>query len=448
MRIGTRIGRPRNLTVIQQALNVLKKFGTNAHVYLPGIGMLNGLQAANYIDSAGTQAGLVDQPVGMVLDATGGIHATQATTASKPILRRGAVAISPYSQDYTPGGWAKINITPLAAQLDPYGGTTATKLVESATVSTKEIALQAQTVVAGSKYTFAVAVKAGERSRIRAAFNGSIFPGGNSDFIDLLSGLILSTGASSSSSVIPLGNGWHLYTVTQTANSSGTSSTNFVSLLDATNAAGYLGDGTSGAFIHRAALFQGTYTAAQIQALGGIPLTTTAPASTALGPYFWQFDGVNDSLSLGGPLFQMADDHCVIAGISTTTQQGSAFHPSKVGSSRFGALGVSSGGTFLTEWYDGTSYVNASSVQAPGTVFVGSATRRGSSLYSRKNGVQFGVGAAFTALTTSTLGAIGDGGMGAFNGLIYPAIAIKGTVSDSDLLLLEKFVGQMSGVTI
>lgn len=70
------------------AAAILRRFGTDAHVYLPGIGTLNGLTAGNYLDSALTTAATVDNPVGGVVDAVGTINATQATTANKPILRQ------------------------------------------------------------------------------------------------------------------------------------------------------------------------------------------------------------------------------------------------------------------------------------------------------------------------------------------------------------------------
>ena len=50
-------------------------------------------------------------------------------------------------------------------------------------------------------------------------------------------------------------------------------------------------------------------------------------------------------------------------------------------------------------------------------------------------------------VSTVTSGLIGFGGGSYWNGSIYPVIAIKGTVTDSDLLTLERFVGQLSGVT-
>jgi len=60
-------------SLIQRAISILRRYGQDAHIYLPGVGMLNGLQAGNYLDSAGTTQGTVDQPVGLVLDAAGSL---------------------------------------------------------------------------------------------------------------------------------------------------------------------------------------------------------------------------------------------------------------------------------------------------------------------------------------------------------------------------------------
>lgn len=74
-------------TIAQVAVVLLRKFGTDAHVYLPGVGVVSGLIAGNYSDSARTAAAEVDVVVGGLTDATGTIHATQTTTANKPMLR-------------------------------------------------------------------------------------------------------------------------------------------------------------------------------------------------------------------------------------------------------------------------------------------------------------------------------------------------------------------------
>lgn len=71
-----------------QARAILAAYGTDAHIYLPGVGALNGYTLGNYLDSGGTTPATVDNPVGLVQDAIGSIHVSQGTTASKPILRK------------------------------------------------------------------------------------------------------------------------------------------------------------------------------------------------------------------------------------------------------------------------------------------------------------------------------------------------------------------------
>ena len=93
MKLGINLGisssKPQS-TVITQAVAILRRFGSDAHVYLPGIGTLSGLSAANFLDSALTTPATVDNPVGGAVDAIGVINATQPTTAAKPILRQTA----------------------------------------------------------------------------------------------------------------------------------------------------------------------------------------------------------------------------------------------------------------------------------------------------------------------------------------------------------------------
>jgi hypothetical protein len=63
----------------QQVYSILQKYGTDAHLYLPGIGVINGFTAGNYLDSAGTTAATVDNPVGLVLDAAGSVGSELVT---------------------------------------------------------------------------------------------------------------------------------------------------------------------------------------------------------------------------------------------------------------------------------------------------------------------------------------------------------------------------------
>lgn len=73
-------------SLISQAIAVLRKFGTDAHAYIPGIGAVSGLTAGNYLENTFAPPVVVDGLVGGVLDAVGSIHAT-ASGAARPTLR-------------------------------------------------------------------------------------------------------------------------------------------------------------------------------------------------------------------------------------------------------------------------------------------------------------------------------------------------------------------------
>lgn len=59
------------LSLVQQAIAILRSKGAGANAYIFGIGTINGLTAGNFLDSAGTTAATVDDPLGLDLDAMG-----------------------------------------------------------------------------------------------------------------------------------------------------------------------------------------------------------------------------------------------------------------------------------------------------------------------------------------------------------------------------------------
>lgn len=61
------------LTAIQRAISLLRRFGSDAHLWLPGVGTLNGLTCGNYLESTGNTLLTVDNPAGLVLDALGSV---------------------------------------------------------------------------------------------------------------------------------------------------------------------------------------------------------------------------------------------------------------------------------------------------------------------------------------------------------------------------------------
>lgn len=212
-----------------------------------------------------------------------GNHATQATTGSKPTLRRGLVNQLLWSGDFTNAAWTKTGASVATGQPDPSGGTSGLKLVESA-ASTQHYFLQ--NAISGSgAASAAYIVKASGRTKVRIRSEGPQTFGLATNFN--LSTVSIQSG---SGSIADLGNGFYLCVANSTGNGNGASGYHLIQPTDDSWNETYLGDGVSGILIYRAALYQGTVTAQQIIAAGGIPLTTTAPASSALGSYWWQYD--------------------------------------------------------------------------------------------------------------------------------------------------------------
>ena len=205
--------------------------------------------------------------------------------------------------------------------------------------------------------------------------------------------------------------------------------------------------------------FTGSIESVTIEEITGIHATQSTTANKALlksaaGKYWWQFDGSNDSLSLSAPLFQMSDDHCVIAGFKADAANKYIFSQSNSGTAtQCCSLRVDASGYPGAVWIDDAS-ANAlptATTSCIGLNTVATAIKIGNAKRLRVNGVQAGAtnNTALGVGTTNTY-AIGclNVSSGNFQGSIYPIIAIKGTVTDSDLLTLERLVGQLSGVSI
>jgi len=242
-----------------QAVAYLQSLGANAHVWLPGVGTLNGLTAGNWLDSAGTTPATVDNPVGKVSDAIGSIAATQPTTANKPQLK--------------------------------------------------------------------------------------------------LSG----------------------------------------------------------------------------------------------GKYFWLFDGSNDSLALSAPSFDMTDSWCVVGGLKAASLTTRAWCVASGSAAIVGGVSLEAGklsARFLGDGYYPNTTISDAGSTAIGEAIVVTTLCRSTAFSLRKNGVVVGSGTVPSKTNVLTGGTIGGFDGAHFNGSLYPTIAIKGTVPDDKLKLLERLVANLSGVTL
>lgn len=390
---------------LDPAISLLKKTD-GAHLYRPGVGWLDNLRAGNYIDSNGNQVAVLDSPVGLTVDALGGlgntvvvngsfttdanwtkgsgwtisngqavltagggvleqvmgsvnvgasyiasintnlllqlriggvnigyfapkngtilcfikaitgtlielvpngtqtgyvskisareitgIHASQNTTADKPVLRRGAVNYVRYSGDFSNGAWTKAGIS-VSSEEGPTG------LIDATRVTVEESAtfIAQSSIIARNTVMTAICVLKVTGNNVVIPFllrNNTTSTSFAFGYFNCATGNITGTGWTSANLVS--NNSWRV--VTYTRSSGITVGDSLVIYAGATGNSSNIGDYY---ILHRAAVFAGAYTAAQIQALGGIPLTTTAPASTTFGAYKWDFDAT-DRLALTLP---------------------------------------------------------------------------------------------------------------------------------------------------
>jgi len=558
--MGIRIGGNKAvLSDIAKAIAFLKSQGENAHVWLPGIGALNGIQAGNYLDSAGTTLAAIDGPGGRVNDGMGvlgvelvtngdfsspvgwtlpssatisggslnfnsstpefatlplmfvagktyviefdythisgggfrgpydggagniisvtatghykkimystsgnvlmyvgyggtstgsfdnisvreisGIHLTQATTASKPVLRRGLLNQALQSNAPTTSPWV---FSPAAngCTKDQVGRDGSANSAWRITALTSSSAIYSFTTVVPGVYTFAFWAKSN---------------GGTQNYIGLWDRYGVGSVSSSRDFTEELSTTeFRLITITHTVAAGGTTLYYYITRDKPA--------GSVDVIIQDVGLFQGTLTAADIIKQGGIPVTTTAPASNPnAGSYSWAFDGSNDSLQLSAVPFQMSDDHCVIAASENQKITGAPYIFGVKGDSYLcsGAIAYASGKP-MAFWYDGTTtaaVVHGSVVTAPCVI---TASKVGANKTLRVNSVKSGAtntsvmasvatGSAYIGSSSGASAGTVENATYAFTGNLGPVIAIKGNVSDANLLLLEKLVANLSGVTL
>ena len=386
-----------------------------------------------------------------------GIHATQSTTANKPALRRGLYNLLTYSNTFSNAAWTKTDITVANDATDSTGFTNGAWTVTEGSAGTSSFNYAATGHSAGATLSQARVVKRGNTDICRMV---TASPAGNGYqcWFNLATGAkltssLLGTGTGSAD-IVALGNGFYLLIVTATIGAADTASNNNFYCTSANNVTTRVNGATH--IIERAGLFQGTLTAAQILAEGGIPLTTSAAASNqSAGRYSWQFDGTNDSLALGSVPFQANDDWAIVVGARADSIANSPDLFSIFGNgagSPVIRLAHGSAGTLSIAARDDAAYLLLAADPAStsvGEVYVATGFKRSAAVFLRKNGTQKATqgGSTFGAatLTGSSIGArLLTVPANYLTGSIGPVIVIKGTISDSDLLTLERWVASQT----
>lgn len=373
-----------------------------------------------------------------------GLPATQATAGNRPVLRRGLRNLQLQSEtlanQWTPNGTA----TPTNnAATDQDGVLAASTLVCAAGVGNGVYWSTANGIASSTPCTQAAIVKrtAGTSIRMQLGWDTS---GGWIKVNPQTMALVTQGANVTAVSSLQLGNGYTLF------------AWNF-SVPVANPAFVYYNDDAGGLTLAVAGtgLFVGTYTAAQIAACGGIPLTTTSPASSSLGNWAWEFDGTDDRLSLSGLPFFSSNDHAVIVGCRRDTPTGT--YTGIYGSGGGGAqkschLGVTNAGMPYAQWQDDAA-TNAGIIGTTpkiGIPFVLSGRKVGTTYDARVDGLSIGSLTATigtTTLVNPNIGTVAAASGEFLRGAVYPVVVIRDTVSDTVLSRLEKMVAALTGPT-
>lgn len=328
-----------------------------------------------------------------------GIHASQATSAKKPTLRRGVVNRLTYSHDLSNVAWSKLT-----------GVTVTGSNVSFSTGAYGEALRRFYTFLSGSTYTVALDLEA--------------LSGSTSGVIDVEN---VETGVVT----VPSVRGIVTYTFTAAAQRS---------WLDIQMAA------AASINLYGVAIFTGTLTASEILAYGGIPLTTSAPASSSQGLY-WFDHGGDDNMLVGNVGFTNAAT-IVIAGRLDSLPAYSALIGEDTGGVQINVL--SSGAIAFSKQNIGDLVVSSTGAVVAGTPFVITCRLSGGTAVIRKNGVQAATAGSAPSFVATTGSRIGSGftSLLPITGALGTVIALPVALTDAELLLVEKLAASKAGIAI
>ena len=395
MQIGLSLGLTRlgGNSLTAQALAILRSYGTDAHMWLPGVGYVGGLDAANYVESTGSGAAAVDGPVGYVGDAGKALGPERVLNG-----------------DFSNGSTNWAFTQPTSGSVGVVNGRLRINSLDGTQAQAGTAGYNPCTVGLTYLITFDAEVVSG---LVNFRNNGGVF---------------------------------------------------IKSVVNGPNSLVWKADSAQVHFARGAScdVYIDNFSIKEL--VGAIPATQSTTAAKPIlrqsgGRYSWQFDGVDDRLDLSAVPFQQADDHCVIAACVANAYNDAAIFCIRNTASTAGIvalLRVNTLGLVQGIWRNDASSItrspSAPTVVGIGVPFVACCRKSGSGYTARRNGVasanETGAPGA-TTVNTATIGAsVSTTASNFVGGNIGPVIAIKGTVSDADLLTLERWVGSMSGVTI
>jgi hypothetical protein len=384
------------------------------------------------------------------LQALPGNHASQATSASRPVLRSRYNLLT-RSEQFDNAAWTKTRATVTAnTATSPDGTMTADSLIEDATASNSHFlagpssSLPSYTVAATVTASAFVKIASGTRDvAIRTAgASGSAYA-----IYNLSTGLFVTSATSGSnwtfvsSSITALANGWYRIIVTGSHTETSGGLQLFCNLTDGSSLT-YTGDGTSGILIWGAQLL----TAADQTSTGGayqrIAAATDYDTSNPVWRPYLAFDGTDDFMSLASAI-SITTDMTVLRG----------FGRSAAGI-RSAGLGPASG-TEPRDYFWQTTNIESYGLGATAQTltadtatgyFVGTLRRSATDEFLRRNGTQISTRAA--PAVSGSFTKLGDLSGNLNNGPIYGLIVLDRELTGSELTATEQWMAGKTGATL
>ena len=406
-------------------------------------------------DSAGaTPVTAAEQPVGLMRDKSGnGNHASQATTASRPVLRARYNLLT-YSEQFDNALWIRTGFDAFGsgsvanATTAPDGTTTADFIRPGTTSSAQKFTQNPSP--AQTAQTLSIYVKASGYSKV--ALKESATTGNYASF-DLSNGTVLANTAGVGTSIIALSNSW--YRISMALASAGSCGLQISVLAPAyttgdPNGSTFSGDGTSGVFVWGAMLNTGS-SAGTYQRIAA----ATDYATAGFLPYL-ALDGTDDSFGTGSIDFSTTDKMFVCAGLTKNSDAatGTVIDQNGVaGTNTFMLRAPSSAAAnyvFYSGGSTGFSGATATPYAAPITnVVSGIGNISGDQEIIRINGAQVAISTVDQGTGNYSNLPIYIGrrqGTGLpFNGRLYQMVVCGKTLSASELASTEAFVNQKTG---
>ena len=366
-----------------------------------------------------------------------GNHASQATSASRPVLRARYNLLT-YSEQFDNAVWTKSSLTVSANNIvAPDGTTTADRLLEVANTTAHQTS-QSYTYTAAA-HTWSLYVKPEGRQWCRLMiYDGTSF---KTAYFDLTNGVLGTLAAGVTATITAVSGGWYQVTMTYTA-AAGAGGAYFHGAIADNGADTYSGDITKGYYLWGAQILSAADQTSTGGAYQRIAAATDYDTSNPVWRPYLAFDGTDDFFNLASAI-SITTDMTVVRGFGRSAAGINSNGLAEPADAAYEAFQAVDNKTYLK--LGGTALNLANGSTSTGS-FVISSLRNGTNQFFRRNGTQ--ISSASAPAVSGTLTEFGRRGSNYNSGPIYGLIVLDRELTGSELTATEQWMAGKTGVTL